>query len=682
MRNIITGLFYTICILLNVNLLSNDNYLLPKPKSIKYNNDKPFILDCVQLIDSTHNKLLLKFVEDNCQNSNNGIPKTIMTQRVSEIENSYDYKLYGYDNEAYKISITDNSILIEYIDDIGITRATQTLTQLIDIDKIGRKALPSSTIIDWPSFKLRGFMHDVGRSFIPIDEIKRHIDILSHFKINTFHWHLTENQAWRFEVKRYPQLTDSNTMTRHKNGFYTQEECKALEQYAWERGVIVIPEIDMPGHSAAFKRAMGHSMQTDEGIEELLFILEEVAATFPRAPYIHIGGDEEPITYPNFFNIITDKVHSLSKKVIVWNPIYGYEINGEDDGFDMTQMWSTAGKKITGIPNIDCRYNYINHFDVFADVVGIYKSNIYYSEVGSEEIAGTITAVWNDRKLPTSEDIIMQNSFYANVIASAERAWIGGGNAYIEDGGTTLPCFGEEYDEFADWERRFLHYKNTILSSEPIPYVKQSNIKWRITDAFPNENNAEMSFPPEKYINSKSPEQFEYKGITYNSNIACGGGIYLRHTWGNTVPAFFQDPQIGHTAYAWTYIYSPKKQSVGAIIEFQNYSRSEKDEAPDNNCWDKKGSRIWLNDKEILPYNWDNHNVKIDNEVDLKNENFPAREPILVELKRGWNKVFIKLPYVKTEGIRLNKWMFTFVLTDKCGKNAVDGLIYSPDKKK
>lgn len=682
MRNIITGLFYTICILLNVNLLSNDNYLLPKPKSIKYNNDKPFILDCVQLIDSTHNKLLLKFVEDNCQNSNNGIPKTIMTQRVSEIENSYDYKLYGYDNEAYKISITDNSILIEYIDDIGITRATQTLTQLIDIDKIGRKALPSSTIIDWPSFKLRGFMHDVGRSFIPIDEIKRQIDILSHFKINTFHWHLTENQAWRFEVKRYPQLTDSNTMTRHKNGFYTQEECKALEQYAWERGVIVIPEIDMPGHSAAFKRAMGHSMQTDEGIEELLFILEEVAATFPRAPYIHIGGDEEPITYPNFFNIITDKVHSLSKKVIVWNPIYGYEINGEDDGFDMTQMWSTAGKKITGIPNIDCRYNYINHFDVFADVVGIYKSNIYYSEVGSEEIAGTITAVWNDRKLPTSEDIIMQNSFYANVIASAERAWIGGGNAYIEDGGTTLPCYGEEYDEFADWERRFLHYKNTILSSEPIPYVKQSNIKWRITDAFPNENNAEMSFPPEKFINSNSPEQFEYKGITYNSNIACGGGIYLRHTWGNTVPAFFQHPQIGHTAYAWTYIYSPKKQSVGAIIEFQNYSRSEKDEAPDNNCWDKKGSRIWLNDKEILPYNWDNHNVKIDNEVDLKNENFPAREPILVELKRGWNKVFIKLPYVKTEGIRLNKWMFTFVLTDKCGKNAVDGLIYSPDKKK
>ncbi|MBQ5627276.1 MAG: hypothetical protein IIU97_04115, partial [Bacteroidaceae bacterium] len=103
--------------------------------------------------------------------------------------------------------------------------------------------------------------------------------------------------------------------------------------------------------------------------------------------------------------------------------------------------------------------------------------------------------------------------------------------------------------------------------------------------------------------------------------------------------------------------------------------------APDAGKWDRKGSRIWLNDTEILPPTWDNTGVGINNEVDLKNENFTARKPIQVTLQEGWNKVFIKLPYVGASGVRLNKWMFTFVLTDLEGKNAVDGLIYSPSKR-
>ena len=115
----------------------------------------------------------------------------------------------------------------------------------------------------------------------------------------------------------------------------------------------------------------------------------------------------------------------------------------------MTQMWSSSGKVINGMPNIDCRYNYTNHFDVFADVVGIYRSNIYYEQKGNPEVAGTISAYWNDRKTATEEDIIKQNNLYANVIASAERAWMGGGKQYIEVSGTMLPNSGEEFDEFA-----------------------------------------------------------------------------------------------------------------------------------------------------------------------------------------------------------------------------------------
>lgn len=129
----------------------------------------------------------------------------------------------------------------------------------------------------------------------------------------------------------------------------------------------------------------------------------------------------------------------------------------------MTQMWATSGKVVKGVTNIDCRYNYTNHFDVYADLVGIYKSNIYYEQQGTNEVAGTISAAWNDTKTRTDADIVKQNNLYANVLASAERAWRGGGKQYIEKGGTLLPNSGEEFEEFADFERRFLFHKNHSL---------------------------------------------------------------------------------------------------------------------------------------------------------------------------------------------------------------------------
>ena len=467
-------------------------------------------------------------------------------------------------------------------------------------------------------------------------------------------------------------------MTRFPGKFYTQAECRELEEYAYERGVTIIPEIDMPGHSQAFVRAMGHDMQTEQGMQELQTILEEVAKVFVRAPYIHFGADEHTITYPNFLNTIIDKIHSLGKKAVVWNPINGVAI--QNHKVDMTQMWSTRGKLVKGIPNIDCRYNYTNHFDVFADLVGIYKSSIYYAARGNAEIAGTISCPWNDRKLPTQDDILTQNNFYANALASAERGWIGGGKAYIEKSGVMLPSSGEEYEEFADWERRFLYHKATTLQQVSIPYVRQTNVQWAISEAFPNNGNAAMKFPPETEGLKSS---YVYQGRTYTTGYATGAGIYLRHTWGEgTIPAYYAQPKENTTAYAWTYVYSPKTQDVGALIELYNYGRSEKDFAPDNGHWDRMGARIWLNDAEILAPAWKNAGkTSMSNEDLLENENFTARPAMPLSLKKGWNKVLLKLPF-NPNGTRLKKWMFTFVLTDKSGRNALEGIVYSPSKHK
>ena len=678
MKKLLTTALLALTLCFTQAVQAKVTHLLPKPQVIETQSGNAFALNRnVTITDPTQSTLLAKFFTDNgCTISENGVPVTV--EIVGSIDNAYDYELAGYENEAYRLEITADAINIKAITRTGVIRAAQTLMQLAE-GYDGNAELEAVSITDWPAFKLRGYMHDVGRSFIEIETLKKHVDLLSRFKVNTFHWHMTENQAWRFEVKAYPQLTSSASMTRFAGKYYTQAQCKDLQDYAKERGVIVIPEIDMPGHSEAFARAMGYDMQTDNGVAALKTILEEVAAVFPDAPYIHIGADEKQITYSNFLKIMTDKVHSLGKKVVVWNPISGVTIT-TSTGADMTQMWSSSGKVINGMPNIDCRYNYTNHFDVFADLVGIYKSNIYYEQKGNANVAGTISAPWNDRKTPTEEDIIKQNNFYANVIASAERAWIGGGKQYIEKGGTTLPNSGEEYDEFTDWERRFLFHKANSLKNEPIPYVKQTNVRWRITEPFPNGGDMNATFAPET---EGLKESYTVNGTTYGTGIATGAGIYLRHTWGNnTVPTYYGSTNYSNsTAYAWTYVYSDKAQTVGAQIEFQNYGRSEKDTAPDAGKWDRKGSKIWLNDTEILPPTWDNTGVGINNEVDLKNENFTARKPVEVTLKEGWNKVFIKLPYVGASGVRLNKWMFTFVLTDLDGKNAVEGLVYSPNKR-
>lgn len=599
----------------------------------------------------------------------------------------------GYDNEAYRLEVTPQGILIEAVSQTGVIRAAQTLTQMAEgWEEKGKLQLECANITDWAAFKVRGYMHDVGRSYISVATLKKHIRLLSRFKVNTFHWHLTENQAWRFEVKHpdYAHLTQAQYMTasRFPGKYYTQAECREVEQYAREHGVIVIPEIDMPGHSEAFERALGFTMQSEKGTQALRQILKEVSEAFPHAPYIHIGADEKTIERLDWLNGMVDYVkQTLRRRCALWNPIRNIAV--ANTRADLTHMWGTAGKVVSGKANIDSRYNYTNHFDVYADLVGLYKSNIYYEQKGTATVAGAISAAWNDRLTPTEDDIIRQNNFYTNVIATGVRAWVGGGKQYIDNmtnggtngrGGTTLPNSGAEYDDFKEFETRFLFHKVHSLAEDAhlIPYVKQTNVRWLITDAFPNGGNTSIVFPPEQQRNAELlSTSFTYNGKNYTARLATGAGIYLRHTWGPaTINSFYSSPAYGQTAYAWTYVYSPAAQEVGAQIEFYNYSRSEKDAVPTSG-WDFYGSRIWLNESEIPAPAYTNAGKTITNEQPLTNENFTGRPLIKLQLRQGWNKVFIKLPYVDA-AYRLDKWMFTCVFTDPTGLQAAEGLIYSP----
>lgn len=231
--------------------------------------------------------------------------------------------------EAYTLTVSPASIDISAATHAGIFYGLQTLVQLIPRAK--GVSLPALTIEDAPRFQYRGMMLDVGRHFFPVEFVKRYIDLLAMYKMNTFHWHLTEDQGWRIEIKRYPRLTEvgayrAETIVERNfdpyigdgvphGGFYTQDEVRDIVAYAEDRFVTVIPEIEMPGHSLAALAAYPEFACTEGpfevgtiwGVQEDIYcpkeetfaflenVLDEVMDLFPSR-YIHVGGDEAPKT--------------------------------------------------------------------------------------------------------------------------------------------------------------------------------------------------------------------------------------------------------------------------------------------------------------------------------------------------------------------------------------------------
>lgn len=577
---------------------------------------------------------------------------TVEEKYVSQIEGA------KFQEEAYHLLITKKGILLEATTPKGMYWGRQTLEQL-KTTKNKKIYLPQCEITDWPAFRIRGFMHDVGRSFIPVEELKREISLLSRYKINVFHWHLTENQAWRLECKKYPQLNAPENMEREKGKYYTLEEARQLVEFCKQHQVLLIPEIDMPGHSAAFERTFKTDMQSEKGTQILKDIIDEVCATFD-VPYLHIGTDEVQFTNPEFVPMMVKYIRDNGKKVISYNPGWNYK-PGE---IDMTQLWSYRGKAQKGIPAIDCRYHYANHFDTYADLVAMFNSRIYNQPEGSDDLAGCIVAFWNDRYIDNTPQLLAENNFYPYMLTLAERAWRGGGNCYFDGKGTLLwEDEPEQLAAFKEFEDRLLWQKNTWLKEVPFPYVRQTQSEWQITDAFPNGGDLNKVFPPEE----KEDSVYQYEGKTYKTRKIIGNGIYLRHVWGTLVPGFYANPQENHTAYATRWIYSPKERKTKLALEFQNYSRSESDLAPRQGTWDYKCSRVWLNGQEIMPPVWKNTNTERSNEITLKNENYMSRPAIDITLKKGWNKLMLKLPVGKfsSKETRLVKWMFTAALVDE-----------------
>ena len=181
-------------------------------------------------------------------------------------------------DEAYVLEIGSDGAQITAPGPFGEIWGRVTLDQLVRLSRDGR--VPCGRITDWPRLKWRGFMLDSVRNYLPPQGVKDVIDVMSRYKLNLFHWHLTENYAWRLESKRFPELQSERAfLHRHKGKFYTQEAFREIVDYAYARGVRVMPEFDFPGHALAFRRAFGFKTMSDPGVaEKAAALFEELCA--------------------------------------------------------------------------------------------------------------------------------------------------------------------------------------------------------------------------------------------------------------------------------------------------------------------------------------------------------------------------------------------------------------------
>ena len=310
------------------------NYnVVPLPKSVVMAKGKPFNLTSATTIvyegTNPEMKRNARFLSEYIQQVS-GIRTSLLDKRdknAAAIVLTIDPKVTGA--EAYRLSVNNKQVTIAASTPAGVFYGIQTLRKSLPVQTNGADVtLPAVTVADEPRFGYRGMMLDCARHFFPLSFVKKFIDILALHNMNVFHWHLTEDQGWRLEIKSHPELTAkssmrSGTVIGHNatvddsiphGGFYTQQEAREIVEYARQRHITVIPEIDMPGHMLAALAAypelgctggpyeVGHRWGVYKDVlclgKESTYkfvqdVIDEVVDIFP-AKYFHIGGDESP----------------------------------------------------------------------------------------------------------------------------------------------------------------------------------------------------------------------------------------------------------------------------------------------------------------------------------------------------------------------------------------------------
>lgn len=600
--------------------------------------------------------------------------------------------------EGYTLIVSEKGVEISAGEFSGFFNALQTVRQLIRKDN-KKYSMPYCRIKDAPAFPVRGLMLDVGRNYMSVPFLKSVVRRLPHYKINVLHLHLSDDPGWRVEVNKYPELTVETSFwpTRQPGKFYTQEDIKSICDFCDSLNIRVIPEIDMPGHSAAFRKAIGKDMQTPEGMQVLKEALDEIIPLFKDSLF-HIGSDEVHFKMKEFMPEMIRYVRSKGKQVVVWYPGYAPDSNA------VRMCWGEyeAGYSLDkSAPYIDCNGFYMDWMDSQGGVLQTFFQ--YPCEVpqAGGKALGSEMCVWTDGAISSDERILLQYPFYPTMLTFSERIWRGS-REKRRDLVANLPAKGTKaWEAFNEFEDRLIYHRDRYFKSIPFAYVKQSEMKWRLIGPFNHHGINDTSFEPEKVIKGKYIVRKDT--LTWNDTVAYGGEIQIRTLYAmfnmhrnqyrlDFLPTVMSS-SVGKkdgTCYALTRIKSPKNQEVYLMFGLNGMwghsggYRSAR--APEHGSWDFSGGDVWLNGIRVLPPSrwpfeslpwtgWGKGRI----EVPLTEEGYFFRPPVKIKLRKGVNEILVRTVFGHWKGDNgQRKWQFCCmpVLWDGCHYTEVKGLEY------
>jgi hypothetical protein len=432
---------------------------------------------------------------------------------------------------------------------------------------------------------------------------------------------------------------------------------------------MVVPEIDMPGHSDYFRRAFGLDMQDEKGMKIMEAILNEFMDHVDTR-FLHVGSDEVDVRNPRFMDHMSTLIRNRGRQVIAWHP------GNPPSAKYVSQVWSYGPglDTVAGIPVVDSRNNYINHVDPFLAPLRLLNFATAGQQEGGEMAWGGTLCHWPDINVGPVENIYGQSPVFPSLLAASENYWRGGMQQHPEYWGRLPAVNDPAYARYVEFETRLLAHRDRYFEKWPFPYVRQSNILWKLIGPFPHKGELSASFGPEKEIR----ETYEVEGKTYRWIDAVGATIVVNQP---VYDGWYPRTQEG-TVYGLSYVWAPRAGVVDFWIGFNGPSRSNRRGQPNpaQGEWSIAGSKVWVNDAPVPPPVWQHPGPPADFvETTLVDEDYFYRKPMPVPLKAGWNKILIKAP----KGQKNWTWVFTCIPVRVDGDRVreVEGLRFSADLK-
>lgn len=525
---------------------------------------------------------------------------------------------------AYELEVGPQGAVIRAADAEGRRYARATLRQLAEL---GGGLAPACRIRDWPTFRWRGMLHDTGRNFQPIAQLRAQLSVLADYKFNLFQWHITDNHGWRLQSLRHPNLQAPENLDR-SDRFYTQAEFKALIAHAHSLGITVLPEFDVPGHSRCLRRAFGVKRMDAPKMRQIVAdLLDEYSDLLDPAvtPFIHIGSDEvgPDERVPDAW--LAEWVRLLEAKgfrVVAWGP--GQNPKGLSQPL-IRQYWMGRQVKRSGNePYFDSQSGYyINH----VDPLELLAPAAYQQPCATGPEAnrlGAIFAVWHDDAAGDPRDILAMNPVFPAIALYADSFWNGRPADRMDLYGNLPDPRDPAFAQAADLERRLLAHK-PLHALRPFPYWKQTDLRWRLAE---------------------TAETLPFASLPWGERIIAQGTIFPQHF-------FYPQSNLtdGKAGCVWLgmVVMSDAERRVPLYADFMNYSRSEgrRREPPlAQGAWNPKGAQLFLNGQEIPPPRWAQPGLSGPASVEqpLLDEIWFARPPLRVHLRKGRNELLIKLP--------------------------------------